>query len=97
MLINFLTCIAEIAFREVGETLRRRRQYDLYDIHLGYFDEMKDPADLDPELNATLENNRKECSKKIEEVSLLLFFLIWKVCIVIIVFILCLDNDDVCQ
>lgn len=97
MLINFLTCIAEIAFREVGETLRRRRQYDLYDIHLGYFDEMKDPADSDPELNAMLENNRKEYSKKIEEVSLLLFFRFGRFVLFFIVFILCLDNDDVCQ
>lgn len=72
MVVYFIHCVsAEQAFKELGETLKRKRQFDFHESITSYIESSTcDPATGNQILEEKLEENRKLYGNRIDEVSL---------------------------
>jgi hypothetical protein len=60
---------AEEAFVSVGRQLQRQRQYESWDSLSVFLKDQPDPAESNPDLESSLQNNYKQYAPRIQSVS----------------------------
>jgi hypothetical protein len=69
---------AEEAFVSIGQQLQKQRQYESWDSLSGFLKDQADPAESDPDLESKLQNNYKEYAPRIQSVSRIVAFSIFR-------------------